>query len=722
MNARHPFQRDALQDDCALTAMFRPRSVAIIGASSASHKIGAIPLTHLIRHGYAGKIYPINPKADEVQGLRAYPDIASIGEPVDMAIVAVPAAAAGAAIEEAARAGARSAVVFTSGYAEVGPEGVIAQERMAAIARQHNMAILGPNCLGFMNVREKLYATFAPAPFAGLVNTGNVGMVTQSGAFGAFAYSMARERGMGLSYWISTGNQCSVDVAACIEWLANDPHTEVIMAYMEGCRDGEALKRALARAQELGKPVVVTKVGRTGSGAQAAASHTASLAGDDAVYEALFRQYGAIRALTIEDFFNFGYALSVAQRRPTGQRLGVLTLSGGVGALMADDAEDAGLALPEMPAAAQRSILERLPFAGPKNPVDITGQATSEPDLLRFAGDLMADSGNYDSVVVFLAAAGLSEPLWSQFRDGLMQTRKRFPEMVMAICALIPPQQRKPLEDAGMLVFSDPTAAIRTLGAISRPTAKVPACVVAPLEPGVRTALQATPHFSEAQALALLEQVGFPVVAHAACASADEAVAAFERFAQPVVVKLLSPDVLHKSDVGGVQLGLHTPQDVRRAFDDVLSSAQQHCPEARIEGVLVAPMVTNGVECILGVHIDPVFGPVVMVGLGGVLVEVLRDVSFRLAPFDHATASDMIDSLKGKAVLYGVRGRPACDVQALTDALVRLSQFAYAAKDQLQSIEINPFLVLPQGKGGVAVDAVIEVRAGSQNANAQSPQ
>ncbi|WP_205589364.1 acetate--CoA ligase family protein [Comamonas sp. lk] len=715
MNARHPFKSDALQNDCALTTMFRPQSVAIIGASSALHKIGALPLTHLIRHGYGGKIYPINPKATEVQGLRAYPDIASIGAPVDMAIVAVPAAAAGAAIEEAARAGARSAVVFTSGYAEVGAEGVIAQERLAAIARQHNMAILGPNCLGFMNVREKLYATFSPAPFAGLVEAGNVGMVTQSGAFGAYAYSMARERGMGLSYWMSTGNQCSVDVAACIEWLANDPHTKVIMAYVEGCRDGEALKRALARAHELGKPVVVTKVGRTGSGAQAAASHTASLAGDDAVYDALFRQYGVIRALTIEDFFNFGYALSVAQRRPAGQRLGVLTVSGGVGALMADDAEDAGLVLPEMPAQAQRAIVERVPFAGPKNPVDITGQSSSEPDLLSFAADLMADSGNYDSLIVFLAASGMSETLWPQYRDSLMKTRKRFPDMLMAICTLIPAHQRKPLEEAGVLLFSDPTAAIRTLAAISRPVTHVQASIVAPLTAGLRTALQSTSHFTEAQALDLLKQAGFPVVAHAACSNANEAVAALERFGPPVVVKLLSPDVLHKSDVDGVRLSLGTSEGVRCAFDDVMASARQHCPDARIEGVLVAPMVKDGVECILGVHTDPVFGPVVMVGLGGILVEVLRDVSFRLAPFDHATALDMIDSLKGKDVLYGVRGRPACDVAALADALVRLSQFAYAAKDQLQSIDINPFLVLPQGQGGVAVDAVIEVGAHPQH-------
>ncbi|MBU1360889.1 MAG: acetate--CoA ligase family protein [Gammaproteobacteria bacterium] len=699
---------DALPGQDTLARMFSPRSIAIIGASSAMHKIGAVPLAHLVRHGYRGKIFPVNPNAGEILGLRAYPDVKSIGEPVDLVVVAVPAAVAGAAVEEAAAAGARSAVIFTSGYAEIGPEGARAQEQLAEIARRYGMPILGPNCLGFMNVRERLYATFSPVPFAGLVEAGNVGMVSQSGAFAAYAYSLARERGVPLSYWISTGNQCSVDVAACIEWLADDPHTSVIMAYLEGCRDGEALKRALSRAREAGKPVVVTKVGRTDSGARAAASHTAALAGNDAIYDALFRQYDAIRALTIDDFFNFGHALSVLGRRPAGQRLGVLTVSGGVGALMADAAEESGLSLPELPPEAQDAIVERVPFAGPKNPVDVTGQVTTEPDLLDFAGELMGRSGCYDSLVVFLAAAGLSDTLWPQFLDRIMRTRQRVPEIVMAICTLMPPDQRKPLEDAGVLVFDDPTAAIRTLGAISRPPAPSAVCNAAPPDVGLLAAIQRTSEFTEAQALGLLRQAGFPVVDHVSCDSADDACRALEKFGGPVVVKLQSPDVLHKSDIGGVKLGLRTPEEVRRAFEEIVTSARTHAPDARIEGALVAPMVRDGVECILGLHIDPVFGPVVMVGLGGVMVEVLRDVSFRLAPFDHATAHEMIASLKGKDLLHGARGRPKADVSALADALVRLSQIGAAAQEHVRSIEINPFLVLAEGLGAVAVDAVIE--------------
>src|SRR3569833_1234781 len=271
-------------------------------------------------------------------------------------------------------------------------------------------------------------------------------MVSQSGAFGAYAYVMARERGLGLSYWISTGNEADSDVADCIEWLVDDPHTRVIMAYLEGCRDGAKLKRALGRAQAAGKPVVVTKGGRTGSGAMAAASHTAALAGNDAVYDALFRQYGALRAHTVEEFFNIGYALSICGRPPAVRSTAIMTVSGGVGALMADDAEDAGLALPPLSDAAQQRILARVPFAGPRNPVDITGQATSEPELLDFAAQQILAGGQHGSLLVFLAAAGSSDALWPHFKAFAQKVRRDHPGIPLALCALFTTERRRELE------------------------------------------------------------------------------------------------------------------------------------------------------------------------------------------------------------------------------------------------------------------------------------
>ncbi|HSV57408.1 MAG TPA: acetate--CoA ligase family protein [Variovorax sp.] len=336
------------------------------------------------------------------------------------------------------------------------------------------------------------------------------------------------------------------------------------------------------------------------------------------------------------------------------------------------------------------------------------GQATSEPDLLALAGDLMGQSGCYDSLVVFLAAAGTSKALWQSFGQALLQTRQRYPDMVVAVCTLLSVQDRRQVDEAGIPVFVDPTAAIRTVGAISQPRDLAPLPPVAPLDASMQAVLAGKGALSEARALDLLGQAGIPVVPHAECATADAAARALERFGgEAVAVKLLSPDVLHKSDIGGVKLNVRSEEQVRRAFDDIIASARKHCPGARLDGVLVAPMVGEGVECILGVHSDPVFGPVVTVGLGGVLVEVLRDVSFRLAPFDRATAREMIDSLKGAAVLHGARGKPPCDVDALADALVKLSQFAAAAGPALASVDINPLLVLPAGRGVMAVDAVV---------------
>ncbi|MGE8638384.1 MAG: acetate--CoA ligase family protein, partial [Achromobacter sp.] len=401
--------------DSSLTRLFNPHSIAIVGASATPGKIGAMPVSLLRQHGYDGRILPINPRAESIQGLPAAPDLAALDGEADLVILAVPAALAAQALEQARPGQVGGAVVFTSGFSETGAAGAAMQEQLCAIARERGIRLLGPNCLGYMNIRRNIYATFSPAPANGTVAPGGIGMVSQSGAFGAYAYCMARDRGLGLSHWISTGNEADVDVADCIAWLARDTDTRVIMTYMEGCRDGDKLRRALSAAREAGKPVVVTKIGRTQAGAQAAASHTAALAGDDAVYDALFRQYGAVRARTIEEFFNLGYALDTWKQLPQGKRLGIFTISGGVGALMADDAQDAGLSLPEPAADAQARLLERVPFASGRNPVDVTGQVVSEPGLLLATAEDMLADGRYDALAVFLAAAGSSEALWPTF-------------------------------------------------------------------------------------------------------------------------------------------------------------------------------------------------------------------------------------------------------------------------------------------------------------------
>jgi acyl-CoA synthetase (NDP forming) len=697
--------------DASLSRLFNPGSIAVVGASATPGKIGAMPVSLLRQHGYDGRILPINPRADVIQGLPAAPDLAALDGDVDLVILAVPAAHAAQALERARPGQVGGAVVFTSGFSETGASGVHMQEQLCAIARERGIRLLGPNCLGFMNVRRNVYATFSPAPANGAVAAGGIGMVSQSGAFGAYAYCMARDRGLGLSHWISTGNEADIDVADCIEWLARDADTRVIMAYMEGCRDGAKLRRALAAARDAGKPVVVTKIGRTQAGAQAATSHTAALAGDDAVYDALFRQYGALRARTIEEFFNLGYALDTWKQRPQGKRLGIFTISGGVGALMADDAEDAGLSLPEPDALAQARLLERVPFAGPRNPIDVTGQVVSEPGLLLATADDMLADGRYDALAVFLAAAGSSDALWPTFETFAREMRSRHPDVPLAICALFPPDRRRELERLGTLVFVDPSAAIRTIGAVANLADERVAgqTIAAPSDAALAAPSPTTifDTYNEVEAMQVLRLAGIPVPDCTLAADADTAVAAAARASGPVVLKVVSPDILHKSDVGGVKLNLSGEDAVRRGHAAILDSVHSHRPDARIDGVLVAPMAPKGVECIVGVHGDPVFGPVVMFGLGGVFVEVLKDVSFRLAPFDRTQAMAMIREIKGYALLQGARGTPPCDIGALADALAALSQFAHAHRDDFSSIEINPLLALPDGQGALALDAVL---------------
>lgn len=697
----------------SLSRLFDPQGIAIVGASTTPGKIGAMPVSLLLQHGYGGRIVPVNPRADTIAGLRAVPGLDALDADIDLAILAVPAAHAAQALERARPGQVGAAVVFTSGFSETGAQGAAEQDRLCAIARERGIRLLGPNCLGFMNVRRNVYATFSPAPANGIVAAGGIGMVTQSGAFGAYAYSMARERSLGLSHWISTGNEADIDVADCIEWLAGDTHTRVIMAYMEGCRDGAKLRRALSAARAAGKPVVVTKIGRTQAGAQAAASHTAALAGDDAVYDALFRQYGALRARTIEEFFNLGYALDTWKHPPQGRRLGIFTISGGVGALMADDAADSGLTLPEPAADAQARLLERVPFASGRNPVDVTGQAVSEPGLLLATADDMLADGRYDALAVFLAAAGSSEALWPTFEAFARQMQARHPDVPLAISALFPPARRRELERLGCLVFPDPSAAVRTIAAVA---AMASHCgrgtTQADPAPDTANSAPLRETYTEIQAMELLRDAGMPASPSTLAVDADAAVRAAGDLRGagqdiPVVLKVVSPDITHKSDVGGVKLNIRGEDAVRRAYADIMAAVSQHRPDARVEGVLVAPMAPKGVECIAGVHCDPVFGPVVMFGLGGVFVEVLKDVSFRLAPFGRDEALDMIREIKGYALLQGARGAPPCDVDALADALATLSRFAHARAGDFSSVEINPLLALAEGQGAVALDAVV---------------
>jgi acyl-CoA synthetase (NDP forming) len=683
----------------ALDALFRPRGVAVVGASSDPNKIGGRPLHFLLKGGFPGGVYPINPGAAEVQGVPAFAAIEAIPGPLDLAIIALAAPQVAGAVRAAGARGARAAVVFSAGFGEGGEAGRAMQDALLAAARDAGMRLLGPNSLGLFSPAEGLFATFATALDGAWPKPGGVAIVTQSGALGSYAFAMAEARGLGFSRFVATGNEGDIDLADCIAWLAADPATQVICTAMEAAKDGRRLMAAIAAARAAGKPVIAMKVGATDAGAAAAASHTGSLAGSDAAYDAAFRQAGAVRVRSIEQMVDAAYAASGARPIREG-RVAVVTTSGGVGVLLADAASEGGLSLPHLGEAAQRAMQAVVPLAGGANPVDSSAQIIG--DLSLYAGLLEAvlAAERFDAVLGYLAHVGRNKAHMGRLRAPLAALRARHPDIAFVLCMLADAELRAGLLREGFLVFEDPTRAIGALALLKR-LGEAPPVLPSlppprPLPPGP---------FDEFAAVTLLADAGLPMSPMRVAATADAAVAAAEALGYPVVVKVRSAGIAHKSDIGGVALKLADAAAVRAAFARVTLAARAAMPQARIDGVVVAPMAAPGVEAIIGTSHDPAFGPLVMVGSGGVLVEVLRDVALRVAPVDLPTARAMIAETRLALLLRGVRGAPTADAESLARAIVALSEFAAAAGDTLQSVEVNPVLVGPAG--AVGVDALV---------------
>ncbi|WP_029044990.1 acetate--CoA ligase family protein [Cupriavidus sp. amp6] len=712
-----------------LNSLLYPRSIAVVGASTQPDKVGGMPIRLLRELGYAGRVYPVNPSAAEVQGLRAYGSLADIGEPVDLAIVAVPASASQDVMAQLAGNGTRAAVVFTSGFAEAGEGGVRMQDMLARSARDAGVTLLGPNCLGAMNLRERMFATFSPIPLSGVPPVGEVGLVSQSGAFGAYAYALAREAGLGLSHWVTTGNEAGLQVADVIAWLANDPNTRVILAYIEGCRDGARLRQALAAARAAGKPVVVTKVGTTAAGARSAQSHTASLTGEDAVYQVVFDAYGVHRAHTLEEFFRLGYVLSRGRRPATSQRaagadggaatpLAIVTVSGGVGIMMADRAEQLGLPLPPMPDDAAEALRTAIPFASTANPIDVTGQVVAQPRVFMDALAGVARSGAYGCVAAFLAGGANAPRLWPELQQTIGALSEDANAAPLLLAGIVDDDKRAWLEARGCLVFREPGHAVEAVATLARAAALgAGPCTSSGTEPRrdglVRELPAEATALSEYEAMRLLADAGVPVAPHGLARDADEAVRIAEGLGYPVVVKLCSREILHKSDVGGVALNLADAQAVREAFARMaqaiaLARTESGAP-VPFEGVLVARMVRGWGEVMVGVRRDPVFGLVALAGIGGTAVEIFRQTACGLAPLSRAQARAMLRDSRAAALCEGHRGNPEVDLDAAAQVLATVSQLAADLGERLDTLEINPFIVTAQGL--VAADAVVTLRA-----------
>ena len=689
-----------------LTPLLSPRSVAILGASNDPARIGGRPLAYMLAQKFAGAIYPVNPNRAEVQGVKAYPSVADLPETPDVAIVAVPSELAPQAVGDLARRGTKGVLMFTAGFAEVDDAGAAIQDRMVAVARAHGMRLLGPNCLGVFDARTNYYATFSSSFDSGWPVPGRIGIASQSGAYGTHLYTLARNRGIGASLCIMTGNEADVTVGECIGWLAENPEVDVIAVYAEGIREAPGLIAAFEAARAAKKPIIMQKVGRSELGTKAAKSHTASIAGNDAVTEAVMAEFGVVRASNSEEMLDIAHT-ATRKIYPVKNTLGVITLSGGAGVLISDVAESVGLAMPEMPDHAQAKLKELVTFCAPRNPVDATAQVGNDVSLLsKFTESLVVDGG-YSSILGFFTMVG-SARRWPLMREQLDMVRVKYPDRLYVLSLIAQPERLRELEADGWVCHEDPTRAVVAIDAMGKFGAAFAAPTPLPAPSvGMVTLPAATP--SEAEAKRLLAAAGIVSAPEQACGSADDAVAAAGRFGFPVVMKILSPDILHKSEIGGVLLDVADAGAVRAGYDTLLARAKQAAPAARIEGVLVAKQLKGGVECIMGIHRDPVFGPMAMFGLGGIFVEILKDVVFHRCPFGTDVAAAMIASIKGAPLLQGARGRPPADIKALAEMLSRLSAFAVAAGPRLASIDLNPVFAMPAGQGAFAADAVIEV-------------
>lgn len=687
--------------------LLNPRSVAVIGASDDALRIGGRPIAYMLGQGYQGRLMPVNPNRQTIQGLSAFGSVAALPETPDVAIVAVAAALAPQVVADLGARGTQAAIVFSAGFAEMGGEGARLEQQMVSAARASGIRLLGPNSLGVLNPRIGFYGSFTSVVEMGFPQPGRVGIASQSGAYGSHILGIAREFGIGVSSCVMSGNECDITLGDLVQAFVDDGETDVIAVYSEGIRDGARLLLALEAARRARKPVVMMKVGTSAVGSAAAQSHTASIAGNDAVTDAVLADHGVVRARSTEHMLDVA-RLATRRIYPVNNTLGVITVSGGAGVIVSDAAEVAGLPMPEMPAAAQQHLKALIPFAAPRNPVDCTAQFMNDLTIAGRFAEAVVQEGGYQSILGFFTYTVGADSIAEGLREQLKAVRDRHPDRLFVLSILASRERVRQYEEDGFTVFEDPAravVAIEAMGRFGEAFDRQPG-LPAPLVPSV--ALPATTP-SEAQAKRVLAEAGIAVAPEHVCASASAAAQAAEALGFPVVMKILSPDIVHKSEIGGVLLGVNGAQAVREGFATLMERASAAAPAARIEGVLVARQLSGGVECILGIQRDPVFGPVAMFGLGGIFVEVMKDVVLQQCPFGEDVAEKMIRSIKGAPLLLGARGKPPADVKALAMMLARLSVFAHQAGERLQSIDLNPVLALPQGQGAYAVDAVIEL-------------
>ena len=705
----------------SLDAFFTPRSVAVIGASTKPHKLGHAVLDNLVNGGFLTdnrKVYPINPKAKAILGLPAYPSVTEVHDPIDLAVIVIPYPLVPDALRTCGEKNIPAAIVISAGFRESGMEGLQRERELVEIAEQYNIRLVGPNCLGVIDTNTPLNASFS----AGLPPGGPMAFMSQSGGLGTAILDWAKAGRLGLSKFVSLGNKADVSETDLLRIWSDDPHSRVILCYIEGLPDGQEFIN-VARQVSKKKPIVALKSGITKAGSRAVSSHTGSLAGSEQAYHAAFRQAGVLRANSLQDLFDYARAFGYLPPLE-GDRIAIVTNAGGPGILATDALERAGLRLARFDPECIRALEQFLPdAASAANPVDVLGDARS--DRYRFAIEHIAADPHVDGILVILAPQALTD---------IAETAKVVTEIagkvdLPVLACFMGEMQVKAgieiLEKHNVPNFSYPERAAMVLKGMSiyrryktEPTPTFEEFVVD--QTLVRQTLddalsQGRVTIGDAEARTILTAYGLQIPASELAKTDDQAVEIANRIGYPVVLKVASPDILHKTDVGGVKVGLQNAADVRDAFDLITYRSTRYLPEARLWGCLVQKMVPPGLEVLIGMNRDPQFGPLVTFGLGGIYVETLQDVAFRIAPFSRLEAEEMLGEIRAHALLDGVRGKPPVDKPALIDALLRIGQLV-TDFPEIAELDINPFVVYEQGFGGISIDMRLVLRPHEQQA------
>ena len=675
------------------------RSVAIVGASSDPTKITGRPLAYMLARGYSGELFPVNPGRQEVQGLRSYPSLSAIGKPIDLAIVGTAAEQVEGVVREGIAAGVRAFIIFSSGFAEAGEAGKVLQLTLTRMAREHDVAIVGPNCLGVVNAATGLIASFTTALEESALARGSFAFVSQSGALGAYWLDIVLRSGLGLSQWITTGNECDVGAAEAIDFLVDDPDTRVIGVYLEDIRDTEGFRLALSRAAVAGKPVIAIKSGRSQAGAQAAASHTGALAGDDSLYEACLAQGGALRVDSLTAMMDVA-RLFLFDSVPRGNRLAVMSVSGGAGVLIADEAEALGLTVPAFGDATVAALKPVLPsFAQPANPLDLTGNVVQNTASISQAFAAVGADPNVDAVVLFV---GLMHSIAHAFTEALATARRTIPQPIFVIWIGALADTVTTMEAARLPVFGDIPQAIRAIAGSVRMQALQQAARTSLPPVGILSTEYGSSHtlseWDGKQVLLTQDAVQVP----AGMLVAPGARMPAQPVTFPVVAKLQSPELLHKSDAGGVILRIASETELARAIDRLQALGREL--DVPVQGVLVEGMVPFDHELLIGLRRDARFGPVLTIARGGVQVELDADVATRLLPLNEQQVEAMLRSLRAARLLDGFRGQPAADIPRLADRIAGLCRW-FIAQPDLAEVEINPLAV--RGGNAWALDALV---------------